>query len=437
MRLPSYTTQDQREMIRSLAAPHIEDGSEIVMDAEEYLQPRDSSNLATRDQSLSDGSSTNATHQHGFGRIRQFGHPHPSRHSVMGSLTSWVGDSSRANLSDCTAILGASHQQLHTGRPRRRSSQDPAVTSHFGSMIGIPVHEAGVMASSFMSMPRDGVMSRTATPNPLYVNQSFGMLLEEPAARGSVGALRHSGPRAESAHSMSTTGELQPTSSRETGATGPLYRRRDAKVGEMKLQLPLDDNDYIMPSPQNGGSAKKPNSAQARYPFDVPDHGSRANSCASAPPSAGVFNGGMAFNVAAFLATNMNPSPTAGWDNPEYHLMAQKFEQQQRQRLSSHNVSTASSPSYQASSLASTASPFSGRFGTRANDSPSFPALASTAVRYQNTDLASPTEVRERFGPTRSSEEESDHEYYNEIDRLKYEMKPLQPNGSRRNETTV
>jgi hypothetical protein len=55
---------------------------------------------------------------------------------------------------------------------------------------------------------------------------------------------------------------------------------------------------------------------------------------------------------------------------------------------------------------------------------------------------------REKLTRNRSSGEESDdHEYYNEIDRLKGEMRPLQPsfsggsaaaaNGGRRNETTV
>ena len=37
MRLPSYTQQDEKELIRSLSMPI--EGSETIMDAEEYLQP--------------------------------------------------------------------------------------------------------------------------------------------------------------------------------------------------------------------------------------------------------------------------------------------------------------------------------------------------------------------------------------------------------------
>jgi epidermal growth factor receptor len=39
------------------------------------------------------------------------------------------------------------------------------------------------------------------------------------------------------------------------------------------------------------------------------------------------------------------------------------------------------------------------------------------------------------LGTQRSSEEESDHEYYNDFDRLQRELQPLKP--LRRNETTV
>lgn len=38
MRLPSYTPQDEKELIRTLSMPI--EGPEIIMDAEEYLQPK-------------------------------------------------------------------------------------------------------------------------------------------------------------------------------------------------------------------------------------------------------------------------------------------------------------------------------------------------------------------------------------------------------------
>ncbi len=199
MRLPSYTTQDQKEMIRTLAAPHIEDGSEIVMDAEEYLQPRDAD---SRDQGLSDGSmsmsmsdATASTSMSRLGsrRDRLF-YPSStalsssnSRHSMMGSLASW-GDHGPADYK----TLGASHNPLPgtpgfltNHRRNRRNSQDffgkDTFSSHFGSMIGIPIHEsiaAGPGASSFMSVPKEVACSRTMTPNPAYTNRAFGASLQ-------------------------------------------------------------------------------------------------------------------------------------------------------------------------------------------------------------------------------------------------------------------
>ena len=38
MRLPSYTPQDEKELIHTLSMPI--DGPEVIMDAEEYLQPK-------------------------------------------------------------------------------------------------------------------------------------------------------------------------------------------------------------------------------------------------------------------------------------------------------------------------------------------------------------------------------------------------------------
>lgn len=38
MRLPSYTPQDEKELIQTLSMPI--EGPEVIMDAEEYLQPK-------------------------------------------------------------------------------------------------------------------------------------------------------------------------------------------------------------------------------------------------------------------------------------------------------------------------------------------------------------------------------------------------------------
>lgn len=133
--------------------------------------------------------------------------------------------------------------------------------------------------------------------------------------------------------------------------------RSQAQVGSLKLELPVDEDDYLMPSPQNSQGATtyvdlidSKNGSSATY-ADFRNH----------------------------------------IDNPEYLMNSEPPSQ------------TIGIPMV------------------------SEPIPASSSCHPDGTNPTLP------YHPQRSSEEESDHEYYNDFDRLRREMQPLQCKG----ETTV
>lgn len=60
------------------------------------------------------------------------------------------------------------------------------------------------------------------------------------------------------------------------------------------------------------------------------------------------------------------------------------------------------------------------------------PVVSAGGTLVGTNPLNAPPNGQRPYPPQKSSEEESDHEYYNDIDRLQRELQPL-----RRNETTV
>ncbi|KAK9499252.1 hypothetical protein O3M35_002321 [Rhynocoris fuscipes] len=131
--------------------------------------------------------------------------------------------------------------------------------------------------------------------------------------------------------------------------------RREAHVGDLKLELPLDEDDYLMPSPQQS-------QATTAYMDLIGDSKITADH---------VDSNGMLRNFPDFI-----PTQKPMIDNPEYHLvMAQEL------------------------------------------------GIPHHPVNHQH---------QHSLPHQKSSEEESDHEYYNDFDRLQRELQPL-----RRNETTV
>lgn len=131
--------------------------------------------------------------------------------------------------------------------------------------------------------------------------------------------------------------------------------RSQAQVGSLKLELPVDEDDYLMPSPQNSQGA-------TAY-VDLIDSK----------------NGGAYTDFRNHI------------DNPEYLMNNEPPTQ------------TVGIPMI------------------------SEPVQANSGCHVDGTSPPLP------YPPQRSSEEESDHEYYNDFDRLRREMQPLQCKG----ETTV
>lgn len=147
--------------------------------------------------------------------------------------------------------------------------------------------------------------------------------------------------------------------------------RSQAQVGTLKLQLPVDEDDYLMPSPQ-----------QVQPSTTYVDFGdsNRSSDNISASSCANMYK-----NYADLCKTNI--------DNPEY-LMS--------------------------------------------NDAPSqtigIPTVSEIVQANSNGDVGSSNgnHAAHPYLPQKSSEEESDHEYYNDFDRLKRELQPLH-----KSETTV
>lgn len=149
---------------------------------------------------------------------------------------------------------------------------------------------------------------------------------------------------------------MDPTCGRDNSSDEFDAGRSQAQVGTLKLELPLDEDDYLMPSPQQnqnyvdliGESRTSTLGPSRQYPE---------------------------FST----VTNI--------DNPEYLMN---------------------------------------------NDPPTqsvgIPVVAPAEKESPQSEPSTPNPAKP-YHPQRSSEEESDHEYYNDFDRLQRELQPLHRNG--------
>lgn len=174
----------------------------------------------------------------------------------------------------------------------------------------------------------------------------------------------------------------------DSGSSG----KREAQVGTIKLSLPLDEDDYLMPSPQQPQGV-------TTYMDLIGDSNKHLDSQVASNSGYG--------NYPDFL-------PQMGQteiDNPEY-LMA---------------PDTLGIPTTPTQTLGI---PTISEMITSANTNVPSSSSASSA---DTTTTAIVNEVhRPVVGAQKSIEEESDHEYYNDFDRLQRELQPL-----RKSETTV
>ncbi|CAH1179272.1 unnamed protein product [Phaedon cochleariae] len=133
--------------------------------------------------------------------------------------------------------------------------------------------------------------------------------------------------------------------------------RSQAQVGTLKLELPVDEDDYLMPSPQQAqGNTTYVDLIDSKNPESA---------------SSNVFK-----TYQDFYKNNI--------DNPEYLMN---------------------------------------------NDAPSQTVGLPTVSEFVNSaSNGEPVGFKQGYLPQKSFEEESDHEYYNDFDRLQRELQPLQKN---------
>lgn len=160
---------------------------------------------------------------------------------------------------------------------------------------------------------------------------------------------------------------------RDVNMTDDCFYPKPATVGDVKLHLPIDEDDYLMPSPQQSQTA-------TTYMDIIGD----SKSSDGTDFRNGTF--GLPF-------TEIGPGKSKTCiDNPEYIMNNNQSE---------------------------------GDIG--------IPVVGSASGNLVGLNVANlPSTVPRPYIAQKSSEEESEHDYYNDVDRLQGELQPL-----RKNETTV
>ncbi|XP_015515202.1 epidermal growth factor receptor isoform X1 [Neodiprion pinetum] len=313
MILPSYTLQDKKEMIRNLASAM--DGPEAVVDADEYLQPKSRA-------------------------------PVPP---IVVSPSSTSGSPPNTPIKSCWP--NSTPMAADSPTPQNQQNWDRELLRY------------GVSGNG-------GTSRESAEANPAH--------LQHPHYTHPNG---HCGPAAslDGSNSRYCSDPLKMIGVIECDVTDDCFKsevgtiHQQARIGNLKLDLPLDEDDYLMPSPQMPASTiqymdligdSKPTESESKH-----------------------MNNGYR-KYPEFLTI---PGKTSV-DNPEY-IMSQDDAALSPQTLG-------------------------------------IPATADLVKTETTNGTAFGSQVRQR-----STEEESDHEYYNDFDRLERELQPLKP--LRKNETTV
>ncbi|XP_043278213.1 epidermal growth factor receptor isoform X2 [Venturia canescens] len=306
MKLPSYTLQDEKEMIRNLASGM--DGPEALLDADEYLQPKSRAPLpAGLSASSISGSPPNT----------------PIKACWPNGISLAADSPTPQNQQNWDREL----LRYGTSRANGSTSHEPGNSLHHAHYSHPNGHCGHVVTS-------DGSSSR-------YCSDPLKMV----------------GVRDCDVTDDCFEPEINTT-------------HQQAQVGNLKLDLPLDEDDYLMPSPQ--------------LPTNTTQYMDLIGDSKPTEPEPKRLNNGYR-KYPNFLTI---PGKTS-LDNPEY-IMSQ-------------------------------------------DDGPLTPqplGIPTPDLDKVLTNGAFGCQVRQR-----SSEEESDHEYYNDFDRLQRELQPLKP--LRKNETTV
>ncbi|XP_042865529.1 epidermal growth factor receptor-like isoform X2 [Penaeus japonicus] len=230
MRLPSYTPQDERELIRSLSSAIEGDG--VVMAAEEYLQPK----YGTGSVGVTGTTTTSSTSS---------SNPTTPVKKTMGGYSTGAG-------AEYISDRAESPQNRHNLQRERKYA-------HL---------EAGAAGSPGQRPRGDSLTSRYCTDPLKMLDADVG---DDECFNG------HGPP-----------------------PSAPGY----GWVGDLRLDLPVDEDDYLMPSPQPSGLATMGPSHQHYMDLMADNPDGRRND-----------------HMRAYKGPNGTAGQWVGMDNPEYHMM--------------------------------------------------------------------------------------------------------------------
>ncbi|XP_041986353.1 epidermal growth factor receptor isoform X2 [Aricia agestis] len=179
MRLPSYSTQDEKELIRNLSSAM--DGPEPLVEADEYLQPKF--------KAISPTATTNSG--------------------------------------------------LNTGVDTQTNSLKPCTSSSWANNVSAPENAAGENSNRPETWDQDLLRyNNSANPDDTELRHYY-----------------NNGVCASDSSSSRYCSDPMKTKDGIENKFDSMSKVKEAQVGNLKLNLPLDEDDYLMPSPQHNQNA--------------------------------------------------------------------------------------------------------------------------------------------------------------------------------------
>ena len=234
MRLPSYTTQDEKELIRNLAANM--GGSEAVIVADEYLNPGRIPSNHTLNTPVDTPCLPSTPTQKFFPHSM----PPPSYHDSMVHINNGI----QQNLHQNGLPISMNAMQPHTSQSTSLYNRH---SRYGGSSTGI---NDGFSTLGTRSLRHPSNFFSTSC-DPLKLLEDD--VLDNGMASLQDGNTFHNenssqGHRLHTAHGQALGGSVL---SGFQISGNPNHPRPPVTVAGLKLDLPLDDEDYLMPSPQS------------------------------------------------------------------------------------------------------------------------------------------------------------------------------------------
>lgn len=338
MRLPSYTQQDEKELIRSLSMPI--EGPETIMDAEEYLQPSKSS-------------------------------MHFDKQPPPTPIKKFMDD--RGFEADpINNVMGF------------EDTTDSRHTFNSAAGYGLHLGPEGTYNNKFMHI------------DPYGTQMSGGSHMRDNSHNSAL-------------YSAETMKVGDKSEFKELLRNNMVTL--NGKKMDLKFNLPVDEDDYLMPSPGPGG--------QAAY-LDLMN--AKGNDIRRYPINFGEL-------------ANSQLAPQGCIDNPEYLLMNNRLDHEYVNQLSPTAPSITSAQTFPLNGV-SRRNPLSSTSSSATSNSAIHSYHGSFGPRIVPNGFVPVNHAIRKFSSSEDPEDLSDdHEYYNELDRLQRELQPL--NVRRKNETTV